>query len=309
MDTTPETSAAEYRTWADAPETRRAVARQWTAWEKWATQQSVPPLPAPPRSVAEYLAHLASGKRWAASSTAQALWAINRTHTAHGYAAPGHDPEVHAVLAGIRRKTPRAPKQQRPLTIEDFSRLPRTMLPPQTALAARNLALLLLGFAACLRRSELAALDVADISSVGTSLAVRIRTSKTDPTGTGAIVMVPASLRYPSCCPVRLLYAWLSLRTMTPGPLFLAFTGKHLVAPARRISPTVVDKLVKQAASTLGLDSRLYGSHSLRAGGATYLSRMGVTVQAIARHGRWRSLDMVLHYCRDDAYSAIAAVL
>ncbi len=47
-----------------------------------------------------------------------------------------------------------------------------------------------------------------------------------------------------------------------------------------------------------GLDPGQYGGHSLRAGKATYLSDKGKSPMLIARHGRWKSMDMVLTYCR-----------
>ena len=52
----------------------------------------------------------------------------------------------------------------------------------------RDWALLLLGFAAALRRSELVALDVADLKFVNQGLLVTIVSSKTDQESHGAVV-------------------------------------------------------------------------------------------------------------------------
>jgi integrase len=53
-------------------------------------------------------------------------------------------------------------------------------LAPESLADLRNRALLLLGFAGAFRRSELVALDVADIAETKTGLLVTIRRSKTD---------------------------------------------------------------------------------------------------------------------------------
>jgi integrase len=299
-------SAQEYARFASAPETRRASARQWKSWFAWATLHDVPPLPAEPSAVADYLAELASLKTWAASSTAQALWAIDRVSRQHGHTPPGAHPRVRLVLSGIRRKAKRQPKAQRPLTIADIDALPRAR---RTPLTVRDWALLLVGFAAALRRSELVALDLADVHVLADHFLLAIRSSKTDQSGHGATVPVVQSTHYPRACPVLALRAWLDLRGPDPGPLFVAASAHKLARPYRRLSGSTVDAVVKRTAAALGLKPDRFGGHSLRAGSATYLSRQGVPLQAIAKHGRWQSINMVLRYCRDDSLDAVAGAM
>lgn len=54
----------------------------------------------------------------------------------------------------------------------------------------RDCAILLLGFAGAFRRSELAALDVADLEFCDSGMRVHIRRSKTDQEGTGATIAI-----------------------------------------------------------------------------------------------------------------------
>jgi integrase len=61
-----------------------------------------------------------------------------------------------------------------------------------------------------------------------------------------------------------------------------------------------VDTVVKWAARQCGLNPAAFGGHSLRAGYATYLAQLNRPPTLIARQGRWKSLDMVLTYARDD---------
>ncbi len=65
---------------------------------------------------------------------------------------------------------------------------------------------LLVGFAAALRRSELVALDVADVVARSEGLVVNIRRSKTDQEGAGRKVGVPYGSN-PRTCPVRAVEA------------------------------------------------------------------------------------------------------
>jgi hypothetical protein len=71
----------------------------------------------------------------------------------------------------------------------------------------RDRALLLLGFALAARRSELVALDVADLAECPEGLRVTIRRSKTDQEGAGAVVAV---CRGSIACPVAAVKDWLA---------------------------------------------------------------------------------------------------
>ena len=85
--------------------------------------------------------------------------------------------------------------------------------------AVRDRSLLLLGLASGLRRSELSALSVEDLSFVEEGVVVLIRRSKTDQEGKGIRVGVPYG-SHPETCPVRNLKAWLSVLGREEGPLF-----------------------------------------------------------------------------------------
>jgi hypothetical protein len=94
--------------------------------------------------------------------------------------------------------------------------------------------MLLLGFGAALRRSELAALRLGDVASVpGRGLCLLVRRSKTDQQGRGQDIAVCANSADPSFCPMAALEAWLAhrhgARDLTGGsdaerPLFCAVT-------------------------------------------------------------------------------------
>jgi integrase len=75
----------------------------------------------------------------------------------------------------------------------------------------RDRALLLFGWAAALRRSELAALRVDDVHFEPEGAVLTIRRSKTDQDAAGETVAVPFG-EEEATCPVRALRAWLDVR-------------------------------------------------------------------------------------------------
>jgi integrase len=83
----------------------------------------------------------------------------------------------------------------------------------------RDRALICLGFASGCRRSELVALDVADLSFGDDGLEITIRRSKTDQEGLGRKVGIPFGGR-PRTCPVRAVRDWIDFSLLTEGPLF-----------------------------------------------------------------------------------------
>lgn len=74
-------------------------------------------------------------------------------------------------------------------------------------------------YSAALRRSELVALDVGDVTETDDGLVVLLRRGKTDQEGVGATVGVPYGSD-PATCPVRALRRHLDESVITDGPIF-----------------------------------------------------------------------------------------
>jgi integrase len=85
--------------------------------------------------------------------------------------------------------------------------------------AARDRALLIIGFAGALRRSELVNLDVEDIVKTCEGIILTLRWSKTDQEGQGTEIAIPKG-RKPATCPVTILEAWLTRAKIKHGPVF-----------------------------------------------------------------------------------------
>jgi hypothetical protein len=77
---------------------------------------------------------------------------------------------------------------------------------PRSNIQLRDRAILVVGFASAMRRSELVALKVEDLEWTAEGLPIQIRKGKTDQEGVGAAVAVPKG---ETGCPVAALKAWL----------------------------------------------------------------------------------------------------
>ena len=175
------------------------------------------PVPADPDAFAAYLTERADAGL--CNGTLDGDWAaIAHRHHRKASAIPPPPQSSDGYAAGLRRIPGTAPRRQtHPLTVAE---LPpdRGEHRPATSIGIRDRAVLLLGYAAALRPSEVAALHLADVGVDSNGLLITIRRSKTEQEGRGQIVGVVAGL-HAATDPIRALRAWLDLRPPDPVPL------------------------------------------------------------------------------------------
>jgi integrase len=145
---------------------------------------------------------------------------------------------------------------------------------PDKLVGLRDRALLLIGFGGALRRSELVALDVADIEETETGLLVSIRSSKTDQEGQGATIAIA---RGDIACPVKALREWLDAAGIEAGPPFRPIDKAGTVR-ASRLTCRSVANIVKAYAGRAGFDASTYSGHSLRSGFLTSAAGKGASI-------------------------------
>jgi integrase len=145
------------------------------------------------------------------------------------------------------------------------------------------------------RRSELVALDVADLQETDDGFRVLIRRSKTDQEGHGETIAI---VRGHHACPVKAVKAWLSAARITEGPLFRPVAKGGRLSNQRLTDKSVCD-LVKAYAGRLGLKEGDFGAHSLRAGFLTSAARRGASVFKMRDVSRHKSMDVLQAYVRD----------
>jgi site-specific recombinase XerD len=287
-------AAREFAQAAKSEATRRAYASDLRDFDSWCASQRRSPMPAEPETVALYITDLARSGR-AASTIQRRLAAISQVHQLAGHVPPPTaDWEVRQVIQGIRRRIGTAPSQKEAILTVTLRRLVSSC-DPATRAGARDRALLLLGFAAGSRRSELVSLDVQDATETAEGL--RRRRSKTDPEARGDEVGIVRG-QHPDIDPVRALRHWRQLGGITTGPLFRPVTRSDTVRRGR-LSPQAVALVVQRAAGRAGLATpQAFAGHSLRSGCATQAALEGAPERAIMRQGRWRSIATVRRYIR-----------
>lgn len=285
-------TAEEFLRAAKAENTRRAYRAAWEAFLGWCEATEQRSLPASPDVLVLYLSELA-GRGRHPSTIHQALSAIRAAHEAAGYRpSPTVDPLVREAMRGVRRRLGVAPYRQVDALLTDSLRLMLTTCVGVTG--ERDRALLLLGFGAALRRSELVALDVEDVR-VEQGLRVRIRRSKTDQEGRSAEEGIVAGQRA-DLDPVEAFLAWREVLRADTGPLFRPIDRWDNIQDRRLLSGSVA-QIIQRRAILAGLPGD-YAGHSLRAGFATQAAMNRAPEMAIMQHGRWRKLETVSRYIR-----------
>jgi site-specific recombinase XerD len=242
--------------------------------------------------VAAYLASEAESGL-ASATIGRRCAAIRHAHKLAGHEPPTDHEAVKATLRGIRRTIGAAPQRKAPAVAEIMRDMARAA--PGGFKGLRDRALLLLGFSGAFRRSELVALDLADLEETEDGLRVTIRRSKTDQEGMGATIAI---IRGGACCPVKAVKAWLDVAGITEGPVFRPVRRGGKVRDQRLATKSVCD-LVKAYADRVGLDAAAFGAHSLRAGFLTSAARRGASVFKMRDVSRHKSMDVLQSYVRD----------
>jgi len=161
----------------------------------------------------------------------------------------------------------------------------------------RDRAILLFGLAGAFRRSELTALDVADLRFCEQGVIVTLRRSKTNQEGACETLDIGYGA-HESTCPVRAMWRWLDAASIEDGPVFRAFELNGALS-ARRLNDRAVARVVKAAAKRIGLTPEQFSGHSLRAGFVTQSYREGIAEGDIMRHTRHKSRAMMRKYRRE----------
>jgi len=284
-----------------APATLRAYRSDWADFTLWCRTLGVEPLPALPEVLAAYLSELAQpGDDRAPAAVAtieRRLSAIAQAHRVAGLPSPRSDPLVAETLRGVRRLLGVAPRGRKAGALTADIKAAVAAIDVDTLVGLRDRAVLLVGFAGALRRSELVGLDVADLEAAPEGYVVHLRGSKTDQERAGRQVAVVYG-QDPRCCPVRAVRAWLIGAGTADGPVFRPINRHGTVGP-RRLTAQSVALIVKAHMSGLGLPAAEFAGHSLRRGHATSAARGGAPERVIMATTGHRSTRTVRSYIEE----------
>ena len=288
-------AAQHYATASKSLATLRAYASDWRIYLAWCDEHRLAPMPASAEQVAVFIARQAETGT-AVSTLVRRIAAIGHHHKLAGHTPPtARDGagRLSEVMAGIRSEHGRPPKRKRAararILVEMLASCEGDTLRP-----LRDRAILALGMAAALRRSEIVALDVGDLQFRDEGVDVFIARSKTDQDRSGATIPVPAGSRLKPVAHVR---AWLEASGVVEGPLFRRLT-RHDELTEGRMSDRAIARLIQRAAADVGLTPGQYGGHSLRAGFLTDAAHAGATIPKMQDISRHKTVAILLDYVR-----------
>jgi len=259
--------------------TLKAYAKDWSHFARWCRMKGADPLPPSAEMIGLYLADLASG---AQASPALSVSTIERrlsglawNYQQRGFTLDRKNRHIATVLAGIKRRHARPPVQKEAILAEDILAMVASL--PFDLRGLRDRAILLLGYAGGLRRSEIVSLDLHkdDTPDSGGWIetfddgAVLTLNAKT---GWREVEIGRGSSE--QSCPVHALEQWLHFGKIDFGPIFVGTSRDGKRALEARLNDKHVARLIKRCVIEAGIRSdlperarlALFSGHSLRAG-------------------------------------------
>lgn len=261
-----------------APLTIRGYESDWKLFDKWCRQAGKHSLPACEDTIRLYLAWLLEEKGRKTTTAERHIQAVAHRHRQRGLQNPISS-SVRETLLAIRRGRKERPLGKKALDVGDLVRISEAC-DTLTNRGLRDRAIIVLGFATSFRRSNLARLQLSDISFHKPGLAVYVQSSKTDQEAVGHTFAVWAGER--ACTdPVTVVQSWIDARGTWSGPLFTKVTSRGDCVSHSGISGESINEIVQRAVARAGLDPAGYGAHSLRAGAITACAELGRSDQEI----------------------------
>jgi integrase len=264
-------------------------------------------VPATPVMLAEYLASFAG--TLSVATLQHRLIAIHRAHTDIGLPSPARDHLVKRTMRGIRRTLGTKQRRVTALVKDDLLEMMVHIEQQLPLKAARDKALLLIGFAGAFRRSELVALRYEDIAQYDNGLELLIRRSKTDQEGVGRTAFIPNARG--NRCPVKALLTWLELAGIADGPLFRPINRHDQIVGSKGLTAQSVALVVKASVRMMSGDeaAKMVAGHSLRAGYCTQAAIVGLQPYQIREQTGHRSDVTLARYIRPVAKRKIPSLL
>jgi len=228
-----------------------ATRGDWSDFARWCVARGEIAMPAAPSSVVEYIQELAASPD--AASVPRRVAAICDWHRASGLTPPTDDERVRIALTCAQWHQRRAPGHTVPLDATELASLLASI--PLSLVGMRDRAMLLVGYGAALRPSELVSLDVSDLTVVDDGLSMSLMRGR---------IVIPFGID-PDLCPVLAWQDWVAAAGLTAGPAFRSVDRDGRLG-LTRLGEKAITRMVQRAADRAGLDESRYSALSLRLG-------------------------------------------
>ena len=267
--------------------TVRALRADLKLFLAWCAERGLSPLPARPDTVAAYVDAMADVR--APATVRRYIASISAAHKGTGERSPLENPQVQRALQRMGRRNGGRQRQVKGLTWTLRRRFIEAA--GDRLIDLRNRALLAVAYDAMLRRSELVALQVTDVTiDAKGSASLFVGRAKNDPEGSGATLYLHRDT-------VALVREWLAASGIISGRLFRSVRRGGALGDA--LDPSQVPRIYRAMARRAGLSARVVrriSGHSPRVGAAQDMIASGIGIPAIMQAGRWKSASMVQRY-------------
>ncbi|MDE4176723.1 MULTISPECIES: tyrosine-type recombinase/integrase [Roseobacteraceae] len=272
-------TARDYAKASTAENTNKAYATDWKHFARWCRLKGTEPIPPSPEMIGLYLTDLAAPTSGApalsVSTIDRRLSGLAWNYGQRGFTLDRKDRHIATVLAGIKRKHARPPVQKEAILPEDILAMVATL--PFDLRGLRDRAILLIGYAGGLRRSEIVSLDFGKDDTPDSGGWIEILDD-------GAVLTLNAKTGWreveigrgssDQTCPVHALEQWLHFGKIDFGPVFVGTSRDGKRATETRLNDKHVARLIKRTVLDADIRSELpekdrlalFSGHSLRAG-------------------------------------------
>ena len=211
---------------------------------------------------------------------------------------------LHLLLDGFKRIMAKPVVRKEPITADILFKIVH-MFNADNLKDVRLCTMFLISYAAFLRYDELSNLRICDVDLCDSHVKLFLEKSKTDQLREGSWVIVAKTGK--TTCPVTMLQRYLNLAEISDfdcqdflfRPISLLKSCDKYVLRSGKLSYTRCREILKESLDAVGLNSKEYGLHSLRAGGASAAAAIGVPDRLFKRHGRWKSEDSKDRYIKE----------
>lgn len=272
--------ARDYAAAATAENTNKAYKADWAHFASWCRRKGVDPLVPSPAVIGLYITDCAKPQdgspALSVSTIERRMSGLSANYRQQGLVLDLKDRHIASVWAGIKRQHGRPPQQKEAVLAEDVLEMVAALT--FSLRDMRDRAIILVGYAGGLRRTEIVGLDVGKDDSDDSRGWVEILNG-------GAVLHIKGKTGWreveigrgssDQTCPVHALEQWLHYSRIDFGPVFRRVYRDNSGVGSERLSDKHVVRLIKKRVLESGVGPanlpdeervKLFAGHSLRAG-------------------------------------------